>query len=644
MNEPTIQQQKPKRLPYGMQNWEDVRLHDYYYVDKTRFIPLIEEANHYFFFIRPRRFGKSLLMNMLRQYYDVNKRALFDRLFGDLWIGSHPTEMHNQYMVLYLNFAMISGGLKDYERSMNSYCRTQMEFFCRVYEELLPKGALDGLGKKETARDMLDYVSTMAHQTNQKIYLFIDEYDHFTNEILSDPGTEHGYKGEAHGSGAMRAFFNVVKGGTDSAIKRCFITGVSPVTMDDLTSGFNIGTNYTTQPEFNAMVGFTEEEVRQMLDYYRQFYTFRHTTDELIELMRPWYDNYRFSLTPGPSPMGEGSIYLQAQEQAAELITPLSNRRGAGGAASTMFNSDMVLYFVYFYTKDGGRFPKNMLDSNIRTDYSKLRMLIRKDRGFEHDASIIQHIVETGGITAELKEHFPSEGITDPDNFVSLLYYFGMLTISGTRRGKIVFRIPNQTVREQLYGYLIDTYRENHLDISDYERGNLMEAMAYDGDWRPFFDHIAETLRRFASNRDKQKGEAFVHGFTLAQTCLSRCYLPVSELDAGAKTVIGGTTTGGYADIYLQPLLNIYPDLEHSYVLELKYLPARATDAEVAAAATQARGQLLRYAQSVAVERTYAPTRLHKLVLLWRGMELAVAEELHSQNNSCDAMTEPRLY
>ena len=457
MNEPTTQQQKPRRLPYGMQNWEDVRLNNYYYVDKTRFIPLIEEANHYFFFIRPRRFGKSLLMNMLRQYYDVNKAALFERLFGDLWIGSHPTEMHNQYLVLYLNFSAFSGDMEGYKERMDGYCRIQFQGFVDDYAYRLPANTMEKLKHESGAANQLSALVRCCSEAGLMIYLFIDEYDHFTNVILSDATTERDYKAETHGTGAFRAFFNAIKAGTDSAIKRCFITGVSPVTMDDLTSGFNIGTNYTTQPEFNAMVGFTEQEVREMLDYYRQFYTFRHTTDELIELMRPWYDNYRFSLTPGPSsltpgpsPMGEGSIYLQAQEQAAELITPLSHRRGAGGEASTMFNSDMVLYFVYFYTKDGGRFPKNMLDSNIRTDYSKLRMLIRKDRGFEHDASIIQHIVETGGITAELKEHFPSEGITDPDNFVSLLYYFGMLTISGTRRGKIVFRIPNQTVREQL--------------------------------------------------------------------------------------------------------------------------------------------------------------------------------------------------
>ena len=587
---------KPKRIPYGMQNWEDVRLDNHYYVDKTQFIPKIEAANRFFFFIRPRRFGKSLLINMLRQYYDIKKSDFFERLFGDLWIGQHPTEDHNTYLVLSFNFTAFSGSFEGYQKRMDDYCKRNVAFFLDKYADLLPKGALEGLKEQNTATDTLDYAVKMAEKVGQKIYLFIDEYDHFTNTILADPGSETSYKAETHGTGAYRAFFNAIKAGTDTAIKRLFITGVSPVTMDDLTSGFNIGTNYTTQAEFNSMVGFTEAEVRQMLDYYRQYYTFRHTTDELIEAMRPWYDNYCFSEDCLDEP--------------------------------PMFNSDMTLYFVYFYTKDNGRFPKQMLDTNIRTDYNKLRMLIRKDRGFEHNASIIQQIVETGGITADLKDHFPSESITDPDNFVSLLYYFGMLTIAGRSIRGTKFRIPNQTVREQIYGYLASTYKENNLTIEDYRRNQLMINMATDGDWRPYFDFIADTLRRFSSNRDKAKGEAYVHGFTLAQTCLTNLYLPVSELDAGAKTFVGDTVLGGYADIYLQPMLAIYPDIEHSYVLELKYLPSSASDTEVTKARETAISQITRYAESVNVERTAGNTKVHRLILLWRGIELAVAEEL----------------
>ena len=590
----------PKRIPYGMQNWEDVRLDNCYYVDKTRFIAEIEASNMYFFFIRPRRFGKSLLMNMLRQYYDVRKADLFERLFGDLWIGQHPTPTHNKYLVLYLNFSMVSGGIEGYEESLNSHVQIHTDDFCHRYADLLPPETLEGLKEKKSARAMIDHISAMARRTGQQIYLFIDEYDHFTNAILADPSTETAYKLQTHGTGAFREFFNALKGGSDSAIKRLFITGVSPVTMDDLTSGFNIGTNYTTQPQFNAMVGFTEQEVRDMLDYYRQYYTFNHTTDELIEVMKPWYGNYCFA----PECLDESPLY----------------------------NSDMVLYFVDNYIRRKGELPEKMLDANIRTDYNKLRMLIRKDRGFEQssaqgdtflgkNASIIQHIVETGTITTDLKDHFPSESITDPDNFVSLLYYFGMLTIAGKGglRG-VKFRIPNQVVREQMYGYLERAYRENDLSIEEWQRRHLMADMAADGAWRPFFDFIAETLRRFSSQRDKQKGEAYVHGFTLAQTCLTDFYLTVSELDAGVG--------GGYADIYLQPRLGVYPDIAHSYVLELKYLPGHATDADVARARAEAINQITRYAEAVAVERTYKPTTLHRLVLLWRGMELAVAEEI----------------
>ena len=578
----------PKRIPYGMQNWEDVRLSDCYYVDKTRFIPEIEAANKFFFFIRPRRFGKTLLLNMLVEYYDVKKADNFERLFGDLWIGSHPTPAHNKYLVLRLDFSVISGGVDDYEESLNTYCRQEMSDFCHRYADLLPEETLPGFETLTTAKAMLTHLNIMARRTGQQIYLFIDEYDHFTNDILADPASEQAYKAQTHGTGAIRGFFNVMKSATTSSIKRMFITGVSPVTIDDLTSGFNIGTNYTTQPQFNGMVGFTEEDVRQMLDYYRQHYTFNHTTDELLEIMKPWYDNYCFAVKCLADP--------------------------------PMYNSDMVLYFVDNYVRGKGELPGNMLDANIRSDYNKLRMLIRKDRGFEHNASIIQHIVETGGITAELKEHFPSELITQSDNFVSLLYYFGMLSISGLKRGKVEFTIPNQVVREQVYGYLAQTYRENDLAVDDWQRNNLMEDMAFDGQWRPYFDYIADALRRYSSQRDRQKGEAYVHGFTQAHLCLNKLYLPVSELDAGID--------GGFADIYLQPMLGIYPDIAHSYVIELKYLPSKATAAEVGAAHKKAAAQLLRYAASVAVERTYKPTTLHRLLLLWHGMELAVAEEI----------------
>jgi len=593
-----MEQQKhtPLRIPYGKQNWEDVRLGGYYYVDKTHFIPEIEAANDYFFFIRPRRFGKSMLLNMLMQYYDINKREQFDRLFGDLWIGQHPTDNRNTYLVLGLNFSAITGELENYQERLYEHCNEQFKRFAEYYANLLPSHTLSELQQTHDAASQLNTLANLCYSVGQKLYLFIDEYDHFTNTILADAASETTYKAETHGTGEYRRFFNMVKAGTGSSIKRMFVTGVSPVTMDDLTSGFNIASNYTADPRFNALVGFSEAEVRQMLEYYSHHHAYNHTVDELIEIMKPWYDNYCFS----EDSLGEPPMY----------------------------NSDMVLYFLSQYLGRGCRLPKDMLDDNIRTDYNKMRMLIRKDRGSGRSAGIIQYIAETGGITAELKKSFPSEDIPKQDNFISLLYYFGLLTIAGQRRGRTVFRIPNQVVREQMYGYLIEHYREENLTTDEPEHDQLMVNMAYDGEWRPYFENIAAAMARYSSNRDKGKGEAFVHGFTLAETCHTKLYLPISELDAGAKIYYNDAPLGGYADIYMQPMLEIYPDIEHSYVLELKYMPGTATDAEVEQAHATARDQLLRYERSVVIERTLGHTRLHRLVLVWRGIQLAVAEEL----------------
>ena len=584
-----MEPKKRRRIPYGMTNFESIRTEDCYYVDKTHYIPLIEEANKFFFFIRPRRFGKTLLLNMLTHYYDINRADKFEQLFGGLWIGQHPTKEHNQYLVLFLNFSMISGDINSYQERMDNYCASCYRSFCAKYAHLLPADIMEEYPRQQNAAAELEYIARRCAEVGQKLYLIIDEYDHFTNDILAHPELELQYKGETHGVGAYRVFFNAVKSGTSTGIERMFVTGVSPVTMDDLTSGFNIGSNYTTDSAFNAMMGFSETEVRQMIDYYQQSGVVRHTTDELIQIMKPWYDNYCFSL----SCLGE----------------------------STLFNSDMVLYFMSSYLWNNGQLPEHMIDSNIRTDYNKLRMLIRKDKNFEHDASVIQQIVEAGQIVAELKLSFPAEKVADTNNFVSLLYYFGMLTIVGKKRGGILLRIPNYTVREQLYGYLLESYSEAELSLDSYHDRDKEVNMAFDGEWRPYFEAIADALKRFSSHRDKLKGEAYVHGFTLAQTCQSRLYLPHSELDAGVDH--------GYADIYLEPLLGIYPDIEHSYIIELKYRRSTATDAQVEQARQEGIQQALRYSESELVKRTVGHTTLHRLVIVWRGMEMAVCEEIY---------------
>ena len=281
-----------KRIPYGMMNFAVIRRDDCYYVDKTRFIPIIEDADKFFFFIRPRRFGKSLTVSMLQHYYDIAAKDKFDALFGDLYIGKYPTRDRNSYLVLYLNFSGIVGELHNYRKGLDAHCQTMFDYFCDIYADYLPQGIKEKLDAKEGAVEQFEYLFTECNKTGQRIYLFIDEYDHFTNAIPADPESLHCYTNETHGEGYLRAFFNKVKARTYSSIERCFITGVSPVTMDDLTSGFNIGTNYSLTQEFNQMMRFTEEEVREMLTYYSTTSPLNHTVDELIEIVSSFMPIY----------------------------------------------------------------------------------------------------------------------------------------------------------------------------------------------------------------------------------------------------------------------------------------------------------------------------------------------------------------
>ena len=585
MDERTAKEEA-KRIPYGMMNFVAIREDNCYYVDKTRFIEKVERANKFFFFIRPRRFGKSLTMSMLHHYYDINAANKFERLYGDLYIGKKPTPNHNKYLVIYLNFAVVNADLGNYRSALDAHCNTRFNYFCDTYSSLLPENIKDELNKKNGCVEQLDYIYNECDRAGQKIYLFIDEYDHFTNHILSDAARLNEYKGETHGTGYLRTFFDTIKSGTYSSIERVFITGVSPVTLDDLTSGFNIGTNYSLDYGFNEMVGFTEAEVREMLAYYSQHFEFHHTVDELIEIIKPYYDNYCFS-----------------EEAYGE---------------TTMYNSNMVLYFLFKYIDNRCRIPKDILDNNIRVDYNKLRMLIRKDKEFRHDASIIQTLVSKGFVIGELKEGFPAEDIAKENNFVSLLYYFGMVTIGGLYMGDTKFIIPNEVVREQVFTYLLDTYRENDLSFDSYDIRKKEQLMAYCGDFKPFFQFIADSIYTFASQRDRQKGEAFVHGYTLALTSQCRFYRPISELD----------NQNGYADVFLCPRYEIFTDMEHSYIIELKYLKSQATEAEVKAAIQQAQAQVCRYAETMNANEHIGHTTLHKVYVVYKGVEMLACDEI----------------
>ena len=414
-----------KRIPYGMQNFEDVMARDCYYVDKTPFIEKIEESNMYFFFIRPRRFGKSLTLSMLENYYDINKKDQFESLFGKLYIGENPTPERNSYLILHLNFAMISAGLDNYKKGLDAHCNNKFNSFCSRYAHLLPPDIKEEMNQKEDAVAQLGFLCDKCAEAGLKIYLFIDEYDHFTNQILAHKEHETRYREQTHGEGYLRHFFDTIKGAAGDSLGRVFVTGVSPVTMDDLTSGFNISTNYSLAPEFNEMVGFTEDEVREMLAYYTSVLPFRHSVDELIEVMKPWYDNYCFAT----SECGK----------------------------TTICNPAMVLNFVDNYIQSNYEIPKKpcevipSTDEVISsTDHEIVRQLIRYAKEFAHDSSIIEDMMTKGFALGNLLDIFPATSINTPDGILSLLFNLGMVTIDGTYQSNTRFAISNEAARNQM--------------------------------------------------------------------------------------------------------------------------------------------------------------------------------------------------
>ncbi len=574
-----------KQIPYGITDFERIRTGNYYYVDKTRYIAEVERGASFLFLIRPRRFGKSLFLNLMRWYYDINRKERFDELFGGLYIASHPTPERGKYLVLDFNFSGVNPDPEQLIRSFDDHCSTRFREFAYFYERLFAPDFREELERRAHADEKLNYLVSEASRKNLPIYLFIDEYDNFTNAILTNAG-EHSYKQLTHGTGFFRYFFNKLKEGAtgDGPIKRMFITGVSPVTMDDVTSGFNIGVNTTTDFRFNGIIGFTEAEVREMLAYYKEETGFEESVDQLIEIMKPWYDNYHFSEKCMNEPM---------------------------------YNSDMTLYFINNYLPLRS-VPKNMIDNNIRTDYNKLRHLIRLDKRLGANASIIQEIVNNGETTAVLKDAFPAEDIIRPDNFKSLLYYFGLLSIKGTSRGDTLLGIPNLTVREQIYSYLIEAYsKAGQFCLELYELHELVKAMAYDGDWKPVFEYFAAELERQSAIREFIEGEAHVKGFLLAYLGMIRTYILYPEYEAGK----------GYADFYMMPDLIHQPEIAYSYIVEVKYARRDASEREIEGLRAEADAQLRRYAADPRVDATKGKTELRLITLVFRGWELIAREE-----------------
>lgn len=578
-----------KRIPYGVSDFMDIIQRNQYYVDKTMYLPMLEDEADALFFIRPRRFGKSLFISMMQAYYDIGMRDRFQELFGNLWIGSHPTEYQGQFQILYLDFSKIGGDITELKENFNTYCNDCIDNFIEKYQEYYPERVVEKVLKAETAARKLNLIGIASEKEKSPLYLIVDEYDNFTNVVLNEHG-EKVYRALTHASGFYREIFKVFKG----MFSRIFMTGVSPVTLDDLTSGFNIGWHISTKPSFNQMLGFSTEDVREMIEYYKTSGKIQadYDTDTIIGNIKPWYDNYCFS--------------------ADALLTQ-----------SKVFNCDMVLYYIRNYMENG-KSPAQMIDPNTKTDYNKMKKLLQLDKLDGNRKGILYQIAEEGEIVSTLATSFPASALTDPNIFISLLFYYGMLTIKGTRGDKMIFCIPNNNVRKQYYEYLLEQYEEksplNTSKLTDY-----YYDMAYDGKWREGLLFMADAYAKVSSVRDSIEGERNLQGFFMTYLNLNNYYYTAPELELNH----------GYCDFFLLPDLTHY-ETKHSYIIELKMLPKKVFNAvadngkmtKAEEQWEQAVEQINRYATAPRVEVLRQGTQLHKIILQFEGWELKRMEEI----------------
>ncbi len=571
-----------KQIPYGIDDFQTIIRDGYYYVDKTQYLPLLEKKPKYLFLLRPRRFGKSLLINMMASYYDVLLKDQFNELFGNLWISKHPTSLANSFQVLRFDFSRAGGSIDELENEFNEYCCNELDEFIEKYSMYYDQDFIQRVKRVNSARTKLNLITIRAKRMRYRLYLIIDEYDNFTNDVLASQGKEV-FQDLLHADGFYRRFFKLFKGAFD----RIFMIGISPVTMDDLTSGYNIDWNITLDPDFNSMLGFEEFEVKEMIEYYRGFGKITEDTESLIEIMKPWYDNYCF---------------------VEECY-----------GCQTVYNCDMVLYFIGHFLQHG-KMPKEMVDKNVRTDYSKLKTLISLDCGRQREESIraIEEVANQGWINVRLKSSFPALQLTNADNFRSLMFYYGMLTISGGQYPRLKMSIPNEGVRFQYWQFLFEMYQQhNYINVEPLLEGYY--DMICKGEWKPLLDKIGQAYYETTSIRDAIEGEHNVQGFFKAYLSQSDYSLLCPEMELNY----------GYSDFLMYPWRAIHSEASHGYIIEIKYAKTSATEEEVEKLYQEAMDQINKYSASSRLRKAMIGATLHGLIIIFKGPKMDICKEVY---------------
>ena len=585
-----------KKILYGVSDYARIRKENGWFIDRTGFIRDLENTA-FAMFLRPRRFGKSLLISILQSYYDVNYKDRFEELFSGTDIGAKPTDERGRYLVMYFNFSAVSKDVGEVQRSFDEYTSICIDAFANRYRDRLPSGlaeAVTAMGRGD-CNGKLSLIMENLRDKNVEIYVLIDEYDNFTNTILAESGQD-AYDWLTHGEGFFKQFFTSLKAATsatDSPVKRMFITGVSPVTMDDVTSGFNIATNISTESLFSGVVGFTHADVDEILDYFAANAGFDFDREKAKDIILRWYDGYRF---------------------ASDENAPL------------MANTSLVLNFLSKYLRNG-RLPDDLVDSNLRTDYAKIRHLVTVGRRLNGNFSLLEGIIQNGGRVSNLVDSFQARDMSKPQNFVSLLYYFGMLSIRGSSGPLVDFTVPNETVRGFMGAFVPSAYEEiGAVNPRIFDLTQALAAFSEKGEWKPVMDILATLVRETMAVRDKIEGEKFVQATMIAylRSAVS-AYFVRHEYEAN----------GGYADLLLEPDLLRYPGVKHALLMEIKYVGSARKPGPKALAAVrkEASKQLKRYAAShdLAKSLRLAPkggVKLTRLSVVFHGGNLVLCSEI----------------
>jgi hypothetical protein len=507
------------------------------YIDRTSFIKMMEdESNKNLIFVRPRRFGKSLWLSILHYYYGVEHTHLFDTLFGNLAIGQNPTPLRNSYLVLALQFSGIDVGtdaatLQGFRANVLTGILTCLSAYPTYFSKE------DGAEIKtlQTPADMMQRFFQLYQSKNipHQIYILIDEYDQFANELLGLDSVR--FQSIISGSGFVRKFYEMIKSAANRGIvNRFFATGVSPLTVDAMTSGFNITSSLSLELDFHDLLGFHQTEVADIL---RKVGADEADIPTIMTDLKEWYNGYSF--------------HTEATER--------------------LYNSDMIMYFASHY-EGKKKYPRKMLDANIATDYMKVKKIFSIQQREQEFIPILKELTTDGVLSAEITEFFNLEKPFSEDNLVSLLFYMGWITIVEESEGRHIFKIPNRVIRDLYYNYFIDIVeQETGLNRSVSKIQVALEELSRKNNPLPFLGLIKDLIDKDLSLRDAQ-------GFD--ERHLKMLMIPYFSMSAAHYVVSEAEWGNGYVDVLLLKRPNV--TTKYNFIIELKYVKKADMDKMVA--------------------------------------------------------------